>query len=463
MMNDSIYRKVWGHNMNCRKRSVLYLLRKRNRSVILWLILFIITTLMLTCITIGQGADGAMQRLFQAMGGYFKIETDDKPGLNKYVDDEFVNRILDSYEIREFNGMDTVYFMTRDMDLLPGRFTQEQDEKAKLARIMGNTDTGLNEYFILQSLMLSEGRHITAEDSYKALISQELAEENGLSVGDTVSLSYYDEDAGRDWQAFEIVGIFQIKSRQNSYTSNTAECDMVENFIFVDTQSVRDMIGRTLEREIDSYRSGALFFVDQPQALERIVNDLAEQSERGMEGYQVVKNNKQYQESRLPLERLKSLTTLIIAIIILLGFIIVSLILLLWMRERVHETGIYLSVGIRKASILMQHMMENLILAFLAFVLSCILVAGTMPRLEKAVLAVMDEGAWSQADESGPLTERDMAQAEMEPDIEITMELNPVTILQIGILELGVVILATGISSVTILKMKPKNILSTMS
>ena len=449
--------------MNCRKRSVLYLLRKRNRSVILWLILFIITTLMLTCITIGQGADGAMQRLFQAMGGYFKIETDDKPGLNKYVDDEFINHIMDSYEIREFNGMDTVYFMTRDMDLLPGRFTQEQDEKAKLARIMGNTDTGLNEYFILQSLLLSEGRHITAEDSYKALISQELAEENGLSVGDTVSLSYYDEDAGRDWQAFEIVGIFQIKSRQNSYTSNTAECDMVENFIFVDTQSVRDMIGRTLEREIDSYRSGALFFVDQPQALERIVNDLAEQSERGMEGYQVVKNNKQYQESRLPLERLKSLTTLIIAIIILLGFIIVSLILLLWMRERVHETGIYLSVGIRKASILMQHMMENLILAFLAFVLSCILVAGTMPRLEKAVLAVMDEGAWSQADESGPLTERDMAQAEMEPDIEITMELNPVTILQIGILELGVVILATGISSVTILKMKPKNILSTMS
>ena len=449
--------------MNCRKRSVLYLLRKRNRSVILWLILFIITTLMLTCITIGQGADGAMQRLFQAMGGYFKIETDDKPGLNKYVDDEFINHIMDSYEIREFNGMDTVYFMTRDMDLLPGRFTQEQDEKAKLARIMGNTDTGLNEYFILQSLLLSEGRHITAEDSYKALISQELAEENGLSVGDTVSLSYYDEDAGRDWQAFEIVGIFQIKSRQNSYTSNTAECDMVENFIFVDTQSERDMIGWTLEREIDSYRSGALFFVDQPQALERIVSDLAEQSERGMEGYQVVKNNKQYQESRLPLERLKSLTMLIIAIIILLGFIIVSLILLLWMRERVHETGIYLSVGIRKASILMQHMMENLILAFLAFVLSCILVAGTMPRLEKAVLAVMDEGAWSQADESGPLTERDMAQAEMESDIEITMELNPVTILQIGILELGVVILATGISSVTILKMKPKNILSTMS
>jgi len=129
----------------------------------------------------------------------------------------------------------------------------------------------------------------------------------------------------------------------------------------------------------------------------------------------------------------------------------------------VSETGIYLSVGIRKASILMQHMMENLILAFLAFVLSCILVAGTMPRLEKAVLAMMDEGAWSQADESGPLTERDMAQAEMESDIEITMELNPVTILQIGILELGVVILATGISSVTILKMKPKNILSTMS
>lgn len=449
--------------MNCRKRSVLYLLRKRNRSVILWLILFIITTLMLACITIGHGAEAAMQRLFQAMGGYFKIEADNKPGSNKYVNDELINHIMDSYEIREFNGMDTVYFMAGDMELVPGRFTQERDEKAKLARLMGNTDTGLNEYFILQSLLLSEGRHITAEDTYKALISRELAEENGLSVGDTISLSYYDEDAGRDWRAFEIVGIFQIKSRQNSYTSNTAECDMVENFIFVDTQSIRDMVGQALERKIDSYRSGALFFVDHPQTLEQIVSDLTGQSEQGMEGYQVVKNNKQYQESRIPLERLKSLTTLVIAIVIVLGFVIVSLILLLWMRERVHETGIYLSMGISKISILMQHMIENLILAFLAFVLSCILVAGAMPRLERAVLAVMVEESWSQTDEFGPLTEQDIAQPESESDIEVTMELNFLTILQIGILEFCVLILATGISSVVILKMKPKSILSTMS
>lgn len=449
--------------MNCRKRSVLYLLRKRNRSVILWLILFIITTLMLVCITIGHGAEAAMQRLFQAMGGYFKIEADNKPGSNKYVNDELINHIMDSYEIREFNGMDTVYFMAGDMELVPGRFTQERDERAKLARLMGNTYTSLSEYFILQSLLLSEGRHITVEDSYKALISQELAEKNGLSVGDTISLSYYDEDVGRDWHAFEIVGIFQIKSRQNSYTSNTAECDMVENFIFVDTQSIRDIVGQALEREIDSYRSGALFFVDHPQTLERIVSDLTGQSEQGMEGYQVVKNNKQYQESRIPLERLKSLTTLIIAIVIVLGFVIVSLILLLWMRERVHETGIFLSMGISKISILMQHMMESLILAFLAFVLSCTLVAGAMPRLEQAVLTVMDEGASSQTDKSGSLTEQDMAQTESESGIEVTMELNFLTILQIGILEFCVVILATGISSVTILKMKPKSILSTMS
>lgn len=449
--------------MNCRKRSVLYLLRKRNRSVILWLILFIITSLMLACITIGHGAEAAMQRLFQAMGGYFKIEADNKPGSNKYVNDELINHIMDSYEIREFNGMDTVYFMAEDMELVPGRFTWEQDEKAKLARLMGNTDTSLNEYFILQSLLLSEGRHITAEDTYKALISQELAEENGLSVGDTISLSYYDEDTERDWHTFEIVGIFQIKSRQNSYTSNTAECDMVENFIFVDTRSIRDMVGQALERKIDSYRSGALFFVDHPQTMERIVSDLTGQSGQGMEGYQVVKNNKQYQESRIPLERLKSLTTLIIAIVIVLGFVIVSLILLLWMRERVHETGIYLSMGISKISILMQHMMENLILAFLAFVLSCILVAVAMPRVEQAVFAVMDEGASFQTDKSGPLTEQDMAQTESESGIEVTMELNFLTILQIGILEFCVVILATGISSVVILKMKPKSILSTMS
>ena len=140
-----------------------------------------------------------------------------------------------------------------------------------------------------------------------------------------------------------------------------------------------------------------------------------------------------------------------------------TLILLLWMRERVHETGIYLSMGISKISILMQHMMENLILAFLAFVLSCILAAGAMPRLEQAVLAVMDDESWSQTNESGSLTEQDIAQPESESDIEVTMELSFLTILQIGLLEFCVVILATGISSISILKMKPKSILSTMS
>ena len=55
--------------------------------------------------------------------------------------------------------MDTLYLATSSR-LKPARFTAENDSKASLARFLGNTDSSLHEYFILDILSLEEGRHI---------------------------------------------------------------------------------------------------------------------------------------------------------------------------------------------------------------------------------------------------------------------------------------------------------------
>ena len=63
----------------------------------------------------------------------------------------------------------------------------------------------LSANFLNGTYTLEEGRHIQPDDSYAVLISKELADKNGLSVGDDITM--YDLDSDSE-NTFEIVGIF---------------------------------------------------------------------------------------------------------------------------------------------------------------------------------------------------------------------------------------------------------------
>ena len=55
--------------------------------------------------------------------------------------------------------------------------------------IYGNTDSSLYDKFRSGSFEFIEGRHITADDKQKTLISDELAKQNDLKIGDTIHIS----------------------------------------------------------------------------------------------------------------------------------------------------------------------------------------------------------------------------------------------------------------------------------
>lgn len=143
--------------MSVWKRAKLYLMRKKGKTLILLTIMTVITTLVLTCLSVGNAANENLQKLRESMGGYFKIETDFEHGKTGYVSDEMIQQLMDTGKIKHFNGMDFTYLMVEDIMLKPGRFTGQMDEKAKLARVLGNTDSSQNEYFVLRYFSLKEG------------------------------------------------------------------------------------------------------------------------------------------------------------------------------------------------------------------------------------------------------------------------------------------------------------------
>lgn len=56
--------------------------------------------------------------------------------------------------------------------------------------------------------------------------------------------------------------------------------------------------------------------------------------------------------------------------IVVISVIILSLIIAFWVNGRIHETGVLLSLGISKTSIIAQYVVELLIIAIISFGLS---------------------------------------------------------------------------------------------
>ena len=81
-------------------------------------------------------------------------------------------------------------------------------------------------------------------------------------------------------------------------------------------------------------------------------------------------NNKTYKAAAAPLEKYQSLITTVLILIVAVSIVVLSLILTMWAKSRVHETGVLLSVGIRKTAIIGQYLAEVLLIAVFAFGLS---------------------------------------------------------------------------------------------
>lgn len=443
--------------MSVWRRASLYLARNKKKSILLLAILTVITTLVLTCVSVGNAAGASIQRLREQMGGYFKLEMDASQGKTGWVSDEIMQEIMGLGGIKAFNGMDIQYLTAEDLELEPGRFAAEGGSKAKLARFLGNTDSSLNEYFILEYYSLTEGRHIAPGDVGKAVISDALAERNQLSLGDTFSAKYNEEyltDEQKEQissHALEIVGIYHIDYPQGYRSADTAECDIEENFIFTDTEYLREVYGEAMGGTMSLYNNGAAFFVENPKELDGIMGRMLASDICDWEEFAVVKNNKTYEDSAAPLERLSGLVTMMVAVIAVVSAVMLSLILFLWMRERVHEIGIYLSIGIRKMGILRQHILENLVIAAAAFLLAWGISTAASGVTEQIVGSAFSEES---AEEETP------KQAE---DSGLEVRVGAAELMEIAGMGLLLILLSTGVSSVTVLRMQPKDILSKMS
>lgn len=463
--------------MSVIKRAWFYVTRKKSKSLLMFLILFGIATATISGMAIKKATVDARGQINQSINASFQIEANlqNNMGIGSRgfgnVPASAINQIKDIAGITEYNAR-----ITGEVDLVDLKKVklinpriQHDDSLMKgyenFADLDGMTDSSLDNKFISGVIELAKGRHITKEDTQKVLVHEEFAKLNNLKLNDKIYVQASalasvptSESTSKEKIALEIVGMFSGSNMDRA----TMESELVENAIITDIETIKTLNG--YDDETALYQD-AKFYVNDPKELSSILEKVNELP-IDWTNYQIAESANDYPSLTGSLDSMDGLINKMLIGIVVISAIILSLVLAFWINGRIHETGVLLSLGVSKISIIAQYVAELLMIAVVSFGLSYF--SG------QAIAQNIGDSMVQQAGEAGTADfQQNLGNMQFgaDPDSStVTKTLESIDV-SITLAEMGyvwligglIILLSVGISSIFIIRLKPKEILSKMS
>ena len=462
--------------MNITKRAFLYMFRKRGKSLILLLTLLIISTFVLTGLSILTAAEQSALSLRQSVGGSIKLELDENSPNWTYqqgvggvlvdytgtpITDADIEKVMSVKGIRDYNGIGDGSVFAMDFSFIPGiNFGQTRD----YSRLPSVSNSEYFNYFRRGAFQLVEGRHITPEDDHVVLISTALAERNGLKLGDTITVQCSYDAGGYPDVSLKIVGIYEVTMDDGQF--NTTSTDK-RNRLIIDHKAMQEI----MQRDSIQYDNGVEFFVDAPKNIDTIAAEIRK-LDLDWSCFKLTVDNTAYEAVASPLTAMQSMVTGLIIGIVIVSIGILALILNMWIKQRTHETGILLSIGVSKVKIVAQYILETLMIAIIAFGLSNftsgtiaqgtsnLLFAQAIQNQPEVEIDLPDDGT-EYLDITGQYIPYDTSNMITPDNVEV--HVTPASLLWVTLLGIVICTAAVTLASLPVIKMQPKNILSQMS
>ena len=307
-------------------------------------------------------------------------------------------------------------------------------------RTTGNTKREL--LFSSGVFTLEKGRHISSKDRGKVLVHKEFADRNKLKLHDKVKLKFLKTDGSTssngETQTLEIVGIFSGKM-QEQHTGLPS--DLSENTMFADYESSQKGLGYEGGNRVVNKVTVTASSPEKLETVEKKIKKL----DVDWSSFEVTKNNGAFQEAAKSLTGIRKIMRVMTMAILGGGTIVLSLILVLWLRERIYEIGILLSIGVSKAAIVGQFILELIFVSIPAMIASYI--------IGKVALSFI-VGGFVGNDETGALA-RGLSEGGVSSEL--------MTFAMSYALLIVIIIVSVAITSGAILIRSPKEILSKIS
>ena len=400
------------------QRGVLYLTRKRAKSILLLMIFLFVNSMILGTNMIlhaAQSTEAAMKEKTKA-----KV-------VCEMVD---AGQPVTEEDAREIGNLDAVTSLNRMgqqaaylPELLPvtGNTSTEADNQK--VSLFSFDDMETDSPFADQSFRLTEGRLIGPDSRYCAVVNQGFAQANGLKVGDTFSL---ENEEGKK-TTVEIIGEY-LAGNETRQEKETLALYRQENQIYIDNTAYLELFG-----EKGFYKLSA--YVSQPELLDSLAGEM---QEIVGEKAEITTSDTLYQQMKAPLTQITRVVSLMRLLAFGTGTAVVSLLLCMWMRSRQKEMAVFLSMGEGKAVIFWQALLESAVVFLIALLGACALGTAASGWMQKLLLATVDTGA----------------------SLTVTLQAGDIAqLLGIGGAVVGIGVL---LSLIPVLRSNPKDILSRM-
>ena len=423
------------------KNAIAYITRKRNRTLIIFIILTIVLSCLYSCLTIMKSSDEIEKALYESSNSSISITRKDGNyfNVNEFKDIEKLKEIEEI--IIQYDGLAKL----KDAKVVSGeqRINREDlsDEFKNVVSLEATNNTKRNILFSSGVFTIKEGKNIEENDKNSIIVHEEFAKQNNLKLGDEVDLELLDiEKSGKiKSHKFKIIGIFSGKKHE-TYTGLSS--DFSENMVFVDYSTSQEILNKSENNKI---ANKILMYSGSAESTDLALNKLKE-LKIDESKYFVEKDSNAFEESLESVSGIKHIIKIMTYSIMLGGMIVLSLILILWLRERIYEIGIFLSIGTSKIQIIMQFIFELLFIS-IPSIISSLFLGNVLLRVIAGGFINSDNSMIS----GGNLINNS------------SFILNITTLGQSYLILISIIVLSVVFASSLILIKKPKEILSKIS
>ena len=363
--------------MNVLKRAILYIARKWKKTLLIFALLFAISTLVLCGLAIQDASEEQAAELRGTTGTSFTVSRNTATGGwgsgngGSYSTQEFLsNEMLES--ISGIDGIEGYNASVRTILCLAdgnGNWLEQLEpighiEVDRQFYSYGCINSEYNSLFLSGILEMCDGTTIDGQIENGIIISKDMADKHGLKVGDTIQ-AVNDPFSNDKTRELKIAGLFNVLAdktdEKNNY--NGASYYDYSNYAFVSDTAMKKLV----ENYADVGYASADFFVADPEQLESIIQKTQNLDSINWNNFIVTANDEVYERVSGSVSDIGSLISTIIVLVVIVSMVIIILILSMWMRGRKKEIGILLAVGTSKPAILTQYVLETFFVSVVAF------------------------------------------------------------------------------------------------
>lgn len=400
--------------MNYWNRALCSVTRRKGKSVILFAVIFILGNVIAGSIAIQQSTANVEKKIKHDLGAtvsvdfdYQKMMDEGKTSTPPSLKVEDIKKMGESPYVKEFDYNVKSSLVVKKIKTYEMKNAADFVGMPKLLNLKGNNLLEPLD-FKDKKVKLVEGRTFKQEEINSgkdvAIMSKKVAEENGFNVGDKVVLDSlvvdYKQDGSQEELAsqdhpVEIIGLFEPTSVEKKKSDGKEQQGMNEQFMeteqFNTLYMPNDAVMTINKAEFDKgkellperYKNadGTEATVDDmnqivPVYILKSPEDVEAFKEEAKsfipEGYKLTASTDQYDQVGGTFKKMSQISGYVVLLAIGATLLIISLVVILFLRDRKHELGIYLSLGETRAKVMQQVLIELLLISLVAMCVSLI-------------------------------------------------------------------------------------------